>query len=312
MASERHYNLSGLKKRLLNKSEERTYSEITSVEHIKESDVFSKIRIADVLRIENSGVTADLYSYALKAHFDFVIADKNLEPIFAIEFDGPSHIEPEQIQRDQKKIALCELFDFPILRINDRYLERSYRVQMSLLRWIIDVYFLQEGFHELQEKGHIPLDEIFDPAWVITNSNSMDKKDWWPYQIGIEARLRLQDYHKKGLIHDPTPNGAIGYSKDGVMKGFEFIRVSEDVCVYIESGMRNYKFPILLSDLFDELLIITLEQKVKKYIHDKSGSITLAEAQDKARLFAQNNKLGSCHSVGGLNPVLENIFKKSH
>jgi hypothetical protein len=32
-----------------------------------------------------------LGSYALMAHYDFVVADENEQPLFAVEFDGPGH-----------------------------------------------------------------------------------------------------------------------------------------------------------------------------------------------------------------------------
>ena len=57
------------------------------------AEVFAKMRVADVLGIEGSGLDAALYSYALRAHFDFVVVDEKFLPLFAVEFDGPSHQE---------------------------------------------------------------------------------------------------------------------------------------------------------------------------------------------------------------------------
>lgn len=68
-----------------------------------------QLRIADVLDIGNSGVEASLFAFALRGHFDFVVAEK-LSPIFAVEFDGPMHTTPEQRQRDEKKqrLSFCQ------------------------------------------------------------------------------------------------------------------------------------------------------------------------------------------------------------
>ena len=79
--------------------------------------VFPKCRVADVLRIENSGFASELYEFALQSHFDFVIADADNWPIFALGFDGPSHSNIKQIERDAKKRSLSERFRLPLHRV---------------------------------------------------------------------------------------------------------------------------------------------------------------------------------------------------
>ena len=91
------------------------------------------MRIADVFPLAGSRLTDELYSYALKAHFDFTISDDSQLPIFAVEFDGPSHSKKEQTERDKKKNEICRFFDFPILRITSNHLLKRYN-KSSLLR----------------------------------------------------------------------------------------------------------------------------------------------------------------------------------
>ena len=61
------------KNRVLNRSEQEVLEQITNSDCLSRSNVFPKIRIADVLNITNSGIRKELFSYALKAHFDFLI-----------------------------------------------------------------------------------------------------------------------------------------------------------------------------------------------------------------------------------------------
>ncbi|MGO8907660.1 MAG: DUF2726 domain-containing protein [Solirubrobacteraceae bacterium] len=63
--------------------------------------LFPKVRIADVLPVSKSTLADADFSYALKAHFDFVIADAQNEALLAVEFDGPSHYSdaPKVAQR---------------------------------------------------------------------------------------------------------------------------------------------------------------------------------------------------------------------
>ena len=53
-------------------------------------------------------------------------ADHHL-PIFAVEFDGPLHEVSEQRVRDAQKNELCDRFEFPLLRINSRYIDHQFR-----------------------------------------------------------------------------------------------------------------------------------------------------------------------------------------
>ena len=63
-----------------------------------------------MLPIERSGIEREHYDYALRAHFDFVVSDSNHGPLFAVEFDGPSHDDEEQKARDAKKDWLARHF----------------------------------------------------------------------------------------------------------------------------------------------------------------------------------------------------------
>jgi hypothetical protein len=93
-------------KRILNRSEKQTEEQLSPLATGNGARIFSKIRVADVLEIENSGISAEAFTYALSAHFDFLICDKSDLPLFAVEFDGPSHKRPRQ-QRNDDLIELA-------------------------------------------------------------------------------------------------------------------------------------------------------------------------------------------------------------
>jgi len=54
-------------KRLLNRPEEVTYSRLREICERNEAHVHSKIRIKDVIETDNSGISDDLYQFALRA-----------------------------------------------------------------------------------------------------------------------------------------------------------------------------------------------------------------------------------------------------
>lgn len=292
-------NFNNTKKRLFNKSEQKAYNEIVSVDCISPSNVFSKVRIADILKIERSGIDSHLYSFALQSHFDFVITNDNFDPLFAIEFNGPTHSNSLQIKRDIKKMEISDFFKFPVLWVNDKYIRKSYRGQMSLLAWIIDVYFLQKDFYNAQEEGMLPLEACFDPMFVWSSI----KEENWPYQIGLDSRCNLKNYQKKSLILDSCSNSGIGRHEDGTIRGFNFIRIDKHKCIYVESGMRNSKFPIQLDDLLEELLIISLEKEVSSFLRTGTGFISLQKAREKILQIDTKASWYRTSSVNGLNPI---------
>src|SRR5262245_61176715 len=97
--------------RLLNRSEESAYGRLQETCARNKVKVHIKVRVADVLPINGSGISNDLFSFALASHFDFVVADEAHYPLFAVEFDGPLHqTEAMQVERDRKKNSLCQRF----------------------------------------------------------------------------------------------------------------------------------------------------------------------------------------------------------
>jgi hypothetical protein len=140
-------------KQILNLHEEATHHRLVRARKEWEASVYVKMQLADLLPIEGSGIDETLFRFALQSHFDFVVA-KKLTPIFAVEFDGPHHDDPEQRKRDDRKAELCRFFAFPLLRITARYLPSVYR-GYDLLSWCIDNWFLARGFEEAQQRGDI-------------------------------------------------------------------------------------------------------------------------------------------------------------
>tara|TARA_B100000989_G_scaffold156226_1_gene116556 strand:+ start:602 stop:1537 length:936 start_codon:yes stop_codon:yes gene_type:complete len=143
-------------KKIVNFSEYKTNNIFESFLHNYDSKVNIKMRVADILPIENSGISDDYYSYALKSHFDFVISQSNY-PLFAVEFDGKGHNDIN----DEKKDELCKKFDFPILRISDASWRSIQENNITLLQYICEIYFSYEWFKDEKEKGNFNHDEPF-------------------------------------------------------------------------------------------------------------------------------------------------------
>lgn len=287
-------------KKIMNLHEEATYRELHDIASEYGYSVHVKMRIADVFSITNSGLRDDLYSFALKAHFDFTVCDENNFPIFAVEFDGPSHLTKDQIRRDDKKNQICALFDFPMLRIESNHLLKRYN-KASLLRWIISAWELQKSFDEGQEKGQIPLEEDFDPILLWHPGKTIEEIH--PHWIALKPRLHIQKLHESGRIPQSHACGFTFVDSNNAYRGIEWIDVAENKVVFVESAMRRQQFPIYLGELFVELMTVLTYDKMITYL--KSGGGWVEPLQVEQRFNELKNRFDFAQSHTG--PTCVNI-----
>lgn len=209
-------------KKIMNRSEETAYRELQTLAQQYGYGIHVKIRLADVFPIDGSGIRDMLYSFALRSHLDFLVCHEKHDPLFAVEFDGPSHQDEEQRLRDRKKNALCERFSLPLLRINTRRLVAKYN-KASLLKWIISAWELQTAFNEAQAKGQIPPEEDFDPIFLWHSGKTVEEVH--PHWIALKPRLRLKELQEQGRIPVRHTCGFTFTDNDGNYRGIEWIDV---------------------------------------------------------------------------------------
>lgn len=141
-------------KKLSNLSEQQVFEQIQPTADRYAAHVYRKVRIADVVDIKF--LEAKYSSYALKAHYDFVISDREHTPHFAIEFDGPGHTSQHDIMKD----SICRAANLGLFRV-DLPSTRSKIGDVSLVSYLLHLWFLGMKFKEMQAQGEIPGDEPF-------------------------------------------------------------------------------------------------------------------------------------------------------
>lgn len=148
-------------KRLLNSPERITYGRLREVCARHAAEVHAKVRLADVLPIEDSGLPRTLYEFALQSHYDFVITGRNQAPLFAVEFDGPQHGDSPQAERDAKKDHLSRQFRIPLLRVRADDLSRTEwhldRLTELIERWFANHTEFVAGAGNMQLNPTCPL-----------------------------------------------------------------------------------------------------------------------------------------------------------
>jgi hypothetical protein len=286
-------------KRLLNKSEEVTNERLCEVCAKYGAHISPKIRVADILPVENSGIDDSHYEYALKSHFDFVVSDEAHFPVFAVEFDGPVHGDDVQRARDEKKNRLCERFEFPLLRVNANYLEKEYR-GMTLLTWFVEVWYAKQAFDAAQENGQIPLDEPFMP-WGM--AGIPERKNTFPLWLSANVRLKIQEYRLNGRVLDMMPSLLIGMDGNGNYRAIAFLRIDEETGVFTKTGMRTQRFPVAESEALDEIVVCELYEALKETLNGDRDPTSRAKIEEGIREFEGAVSIVRAAYCGGSYPI---------
>jgi len=265
------------KKLIVNKYEEKTDEVLDAVVKKYDARLSLKPRVADALQITNSGLSYNEYSYALKAHFDFVVCKKDSTPEFAVEFDELHHkLEKETIRRDKLKNNICCKLEFPLLRITSEYLEKIGKFP-TILSWITELYFLEQRFYVAQEQGQIPMDE----PWLWFNLVGYD-----PF---IHHRAFIEQAFTKSLCSDPVPQYISGscddrksYATLAVLK----IKDNEYITSFVECSAINF-YAIPPRMISTELAVYNVAKKLKKYIKSNTITSTYSEIVEMRKEFVE-------------------------
>ena len=247
-----------LKKVLVNKYEEETDAALKDAAARSNAVVFSKVGIKDILDIEKGKtlLTKEEYSYAFKAHFDFVVTRADSSPVFAVEYDGSMHYDdPATIERDKKKNEICQKLGMPLFRIDSQYLKRI--GNFSLIGWLTELWFIYEGWAEAQEKGLVPYDEPFLYFLVLG------------YDLFASSRIFIQRLYEEKRILDPTPKVATAIDDQGYARAIAWVQVRDDLTVLGHARclfFMTHPIPSVgAHSLSEELAVVDAAEKLKRY-----------------------------------------------
>jgi len=271
-------------KKILNSREALTHAKLKETCERYGAAVYPKVRLADILPIENSGIENDLYRYALQAHFDFVVTNVSHDPLFAVEYDGPVHETDKQITRDNKKHKICKIFDFPLLRINARYLDRNYR-GFDLLSWFVEVWFTREIFFNAYKAGIIPEDEMFDPSLIFELPG---RKGTFPLWLSKDALNQIRKFAEAERIKYPFPTGEwIGTDNIGNFHGIIWLWIDEEKGVSAHTAMRAQNFPVVESDILREILVLLLYDVLSHVLTGKVQATPIGRIVNEIEAFTK-------------------------
>lgn len=283
----------------MNYQEERASEILNKVSQENGSRAYIKVRIADVLDIRYSGLTDDEYSYALKAHFDFVVADQDHKALFAVEFDGPYHeSDKTAIANDIKKNSVCEKLGLQLLRINADFLDLQAR-RFTILSWLVEIWFLEQAFYEAQDAGSIPSDEPFMHFAVLSDSvqDMQEGKITFPYDLSFPSRIFIARAYHKGLCKDFAPSVHVTEIPDqSIAMGIGLIRVNDADVIIGEAHSNLFQFgSVTHFDLCEDLATIDAAEKLKRYLQGNTKPDTFREATQRINRLQKAAKISGAH-----------------
>lgn len=283
----------GKVKQLMNVKEVEVNERLKKICEACGAHVFPKVRVADVLQIEKSGIDDEDYSFALRAHFDFIVTDEAPNPLFAVEFDGAGHFDPKRRGRDRRKDALCRRFYFPLLRINSRYLE-PYARGMDLLTWLVDVWFTERAFEAAQEAGEMAYDDGFLPASVISDGSG--KK--FPFSLSLPAANAVVRLWLAGKVREQAISRIVGRDSSGNLHGLGYIRISGDSGVIARSGMRAQNFSIHVADLLEEIVVLDVFEALRDVLAGNTEAVSMEHLESERRKHREKYRVVSSGEFG--------------
>lgn len=242
--------------------------------------VCMKVKVSDVLDVRSSGLTDEEFDYVCKAHFDFVITDEpESVPLFAVEFDGPSHRTSNAVmRRDEMKDRIAERLGLRVLRIDSEFLQR--RERFTLVGLLVEVWAADRAFTEAQNRGDIPHDEPFCYFSVLEPGPGAGSR--WAFSIDSPARDLMADVHRRGLAQTWVPEERYnGWSYEGIstVAAYATLQLRDETFVIGRASLKNFgRFGgITATELVRDLAVADLGDQLAKVIGGERAAQTDAD-----------------------------------
>ena len=249
-----------------------------------------KVRIADLIDITKLDGRG-LGTYALQAHFDFVLIDKNQEAVVAIEFDGPGH----DSANDAKNNTICKQADLPLIRVFGFEQVREVNA-MTFTHYLVELVFHARTFLQMKSDGVIASDEPF----MLSGFLKPDAKHIFDSEfnfIGNSNGKLTAALKKGGLAADLLPHLSISRlvvrAPDGRLRAFMRISSSKGPIVGTASLRVTLASPGFLADL----------ETVSAEIAQFADGMAADDLLENIRLITD----GHGHAVTNANEVLEEL-----
>ncbi|WP_170182526.1 DUF2726 domain-containing protein [Blastococcus colisei] len=275
---------------LVNHYEKVTDRLLTSEAADNGDRLLTKVRVADVLNVDH--LTGRLKGYALSAHFDFLMVEAETSiPRFAVELDGAQHWnDARQRERDRMKDALCEGAGLPLARITSDFTHR--RGRWRVLSYLVDAFYMSEGFYAAQQAGHVPWDEPFMIESVIVQDD--DGRSSF-YAFDTDAIDRLWAHYNARRLPTALPDTwTTAVKANGMVQAHAYVAVAENRYLVARVRVRDFRFQgISPGQIASQLVVAEVGDLAERWL---SGE---AVACDRRELMKVMGEVQQAIDAGG-------------
>lgn len=135
---EKKQNLFYLRNNVMNISE-KTFFDILKRELNDEYNILPKMRVEDFVGVKKVGAPKNelfgLRGRIKSRHVDFLLCDKLMKPVMAIELDGLSHKSKKSLERDNSIDTIYKDIKLPIkhVRVGSKFIDEVKNIKQELL-----------------------------------------------------------------------------------------------------------------------------------------------------------------------------------
>lgn len=249
---------------VLNEYEQVTDRALREVAGKHKLRVCPKVALSEALDIDRARLVGVLKNYALKASFDFVVADEQTAlPEFAIEFDGYWHeTDPKTMRRDQIKNHLCRRLGLSLLRIDSTWLYQIRR--FTVLGWLIEVRKTYEEYVDAQG-NRFPFGEDFYYPFIVTFDDSGNIVDQ-PLDLTLPARRYMHNANVRGVTKKLLNETVRGEDERGYTIVHSILPLTAGG--YIVATVRTWTFnfpPVTPHELAEDVATVLTAERLRQY-----------------------------------------------
>lgn len=221
---------------LLSRAELRADPQLREVAERNGRAVCPHVKLSDVIDERPKGVDAATWSYATRAHFDFLVIDHETRPVFAVEIDGLSHADPGAQKRDRMKDRLVEASGFELLRVDVENLDTGPRGR-RLIEHLIDARQFMEA---AWDSGYGESDPYFDPDYRNIIGRGEDGRPSFVNHLSEPARRRALTLFEQRLIPGCVIETLHFSWRSGWSEAWAWLKVNDGLWLFEKAQVRNF------------------------------------------------------------------------
>jgi hypothetical protein len=313
--------MNGNLKKLLNHADEVATFGLSAASKRANAGVLVKVKAQDALRLEGTGLSADVAQFASRALFDYVAVDHEKTPLFVVQFESTSHLTDLPPAKEQHENELCRRLALPLVRLHVLHLSKRH-LSNDIAAILLEMFLVAKGIvpaNLVAEKprGTRAIDpESTGPLSVLSSGplstaatgplSSMAPMSSMPASVaaperagttstGVAADVRknIRRVYESGKCRSPIPSSLMGVDLIGTHHAVGFLRVTDETVACSRIAVRVQNFPAAVTELVEEILLHELYHELLDVIRGRSRSVSRAELGATISTFRMRYKIKS-------------------